>query len=62
MDYELEYKKLVKRLEALTPGGSEFHDSPDVCLHFLGRLPKLLVKKQKEIIELREQICSNQKQ
>jgi cell shape-determining protein MreC len=30
-----EYKKLLRKLEAFTPGGSEFYNDPDRCLRYL---------------------------
>ena len=36
------YEEIVKRLENLTPGGSEYHNDPAFCLEYIERRMKFL--------------------
>ena len=46
-------KGFMKQVENLTPGGSEFHNIPQNCIDFLSKAPKMVVKKQLELNELK---------
>ena len=54
-DLEAENERLVKAIESLTPGGSEFFNDPDRCIDFLKHLPKMNVKLKLKNKRLREQ-------
>lgn len=35
IDYKEKYEAVCRKLEDLTPGGSEFYNDPDFCLRFV---------------------------
>ena len=52
------YMDLVRRLEALTPGGSEFAGDPDACLRFVSDRLRTVGAVAKERNELRARLAS----
>lgn len=53
--YTLE--ELVKELEKMTPGGSEFHNDPGRCLEFIQERQDTVIKIALERKRLRERVA-----
>ena len=51
----MDFDELVFAIEALTPGGSEFHDSPERCLEWIRERLRVVAEIAAERNRLREE-------